>query len=158
MSLRGRLIAAGAAGSLLVAALLIAPHEGEVRQAYLDPVEVPTACFGQTGAAVRMGRTYSAEECAGMLVAGTRVAMADVARCIPVALPVGMQAALTSFAFNVGGRQLCRSTLARKAKAGDLMGACAELSRWTYAGGRQWPGLVRRRAHERAVCEGRAVV
>jgi hypothetical protein len=33
-------------------------------------------------------------------------------------------------------------------------GACAELSRWTYAGGKQLPGLVRRRAAERQLCEG----
>ena len=43
--------------------------------------------------------------------------------------------------------------LARKTNAGDLAGACAELSRWTYAGGRQLPGLIKRRAAEREMCE-----
>lgn len=36
---------------------------------------------------------------------------------------------------------------------GDL---AAELSRWVYAGGRKLQGLVKRRAAERAMCEGRA--
>ena len=30
----------------------------------------------------------------------------------------------------------CTESLARKANAGDMAGACAELSRWTRAGGR----------------------
>jgi GH24 family phage-related lysozyme (muramidase) len=42
---------------------------------------------------------------------------------------------------------------ARKANAGDMPGACAELSRWTRAGGNELPGLVKRRAAERELCE-----
>ncbi|WP_417283029.1 glycoside hydrolase family protein [Comamonas sp.] len=41
----------------------------------------------------------------------------------------------------------------RKANAGDIDGACAELIRWTYAGGKQLPGLVKPRAAERQLCE-----
>ena len=74
--------------------------------------------------------------------------------CIKRPMTDGQKAAFLSFAFNVGNRAFCDSTLARKANAGDMAGACAELSRWTYAGGKQLPGLVRRRATERAVCEG----
>ena len=62
-------------------------------------------------------------------------------------------AAFLSFAFNVGNGAFCGSTLTRKANAGDMPGACAELSRWTYAGGKQMPGLVIRRAAERQLCE-----
>ena len=155
-ALRGRLIAAGAGigTTVLAAALLIAPSEGEVRRTYLDPINIPTACFGQTGSHIQLGQTYTAEQCAGMLVAETRVALQDVHECVGRSLPIGMEAALTAFAYNVGHRQLCGSTLASKARAGDLVGACAELSRWVYAGGKRWPGLVKRRAKERAVCEG----
>ncbi len=76
----------------------------------------------------------------------------DVCRWLP--LTDGQRAAFLSFAFNVGEGVLCKSTLVRKANAGDLQGACAELSRWTYAGGKQLPGLVQRRAVERQMCEG----
>ncbi|HHG5564729.1 TPA: glycoside hydrolase family protein [Pseudomonas aeruginosa] len=41
----------------------------------------------------------------------------------------------------------------RKLNAGDVRGACAELSRWVYAGGKKLGGLVRRRAAERELCE-----
>jgi lysozyme len=40
-----------------------------------------------------------------------------------------------------------------KARAGDLRGACAEIPKWSYAGGRVFPGLVKRRIRERAMCD-----
>ncbi|MCH5496505.1 glycoside hydrolase family protein, partial [Salmonella enterica subsp. diarizonae serovar 16:z10:e,n,x,z15] len=45
-----------------------------------------------------------------------------------------------------------KSTLLKKLNAGDQAGACNELKRWTYAGGKQWKGLVTRREIEREVC------
>ena len=65
----------------------------------------------------------------------------------------GQKAAFLSFAFNVGNGAFCSSTLVRKANTGDMPGACSELSKWVYAGGKQLPGLVKRRAAERAMCE-----
>ena len=41
----------------------------------------------------------------------------------------------------------------RKANAGNIEGACAELSRWTYASGKQLPGLVKCRSAPRQLCE-----
>lgn len=64
--------------------------------------------------------------------------------------------AIVSWAYNVGSAAACRSTLVRKLKAGDYAGACAELDRWVYQGSTRLPGLVKRRADERARCEGRA--
>jgi lysozyme len=75
---------------------------------------------------------------------------------MPPGLPEHVQAASVSFAYNVGAQAFCGSTMARKLRAGDMPGACAELSRWVYAKGELLPGLVRRRAAERAMCEGRA--
>lgn len=60
-----------------------------------------------------------------------------------------------SFTFNVGGQALCNSTLAKRINAGQLPGACAELSKWVYSRGIKLPGLVKRREAERAICEGR---
>jgi lysozyme len=62
-------------------------------------------------------------------------------------------AAYLSFAFNVGVNAFCGSTAVRKLNAGDRTGACAELSNWTRSGGKVLPGLVRRRAAERQLCE-----
>ncbi len=34
----------------------------------------------------------------------------------------------------------------------SIKGACDQLRRWTYAGGKQWKGLMTRREIEREVC------
>lgn len=68
-------------------------------------------------------------------------------------MPETRRAALASFVYNVGEGQFSRSTLLRKLNAGDAREACAELSRWVYAGGRVLTGLVKRRAAERELCE-----
>ncbi|HEY9101105.1 lysozyme [Chitinimonas sp.] len=150
--LRARLLAAGATGTVLATALLIAPSEGERRQTYSDPVGIPTACFGQTGPAIHMGQRYSAEQCAAMLVGEVGRKLAEVDTCTP-GLPGPLRQAFTSFAYNVGTAAYCRSSMAAKARKGDYAGACTELSRWVYAGGKPLPGLVSRRARERTVCE-----
>ena len=42
--------------------------------------------------------------------------------------------------------------LLRKINQGDIKGACDQLRRWTYAGGKQWKGLMTRREIEREIC------
>lgn len=56
--------------------------------------------------------------------------------------------ALVSFAYNVGLGNLGGSTLLRKHKAGDFVGARAEFAKWNKAGGKVLNGLTRRRAAE----------
>ena len=75
-----------------------------------------------------------------------------VVRFCPAA--VGRQGvfdALVSFAFNVGLGNLQRSTLRMKTNRGELEGAADEFLKWTKAGGRVLPGLVKRRNDERAL-------
>lgn len=129
----------------------VAGFEGLRQVAYLDPVGIPTVCFGETEG-VRLGDQYSAEDCRRML--GERVLEfgAAVDRCVTVPLPPSRKAALTSFAYNAGADAFCRSTLVRKLNAGDTVGACNELSRWVKAGGITLPGLVKRREQERKLC------
>ncbi|EAV5089941.1 lysozyme [Salmonella enterica] len=71
---------------------------------------------------------------------------------IKTSIPNNERAALYSFAYNVGAGTFARSTLLKKLNAGDQAGACNELKRWTYAGGKQWKGLVTRREIEHEVC------
>jgi lysozyme len=59
--------------------------------------------------------------------------------------------ALVSLAFNVGCRAVERSTLLRKLSRGDRNGAAAEFQKWVHAGDKVLPGLVARRAAERAL-------
>jgi len=47
---------------------------------------------------------------------------------------------------------VCGSTLQKKAKANDWVGACNELIRWNKAGGRELKGLTLRRKNEQQLC------
>lgn len=59
--------------------------------------------------------------------------------------------ALVSFAFNVGLGNLQRSGLRMKTNRGDFEEAADEFMKWTKAGGRVLPGLVKRRMDEKAL-------
>ena len=140
------------AGATALAIPLVMLYEGTVLQSYRDPIGIITACVGHTGPELRMGQRYTRQQCEDMLY-GDLLKHAQALDCIKQPMTDGQKAAFLSFAFNVGNKAFCDSTLARKANAGDMAGACAELSRWTRAGGRELPGLVKRRAAERELCE-----
>ena len=152
MNWKEKLIAAIGTGAVALAVPLVAKYEGTVLRSYRDPIGIVTACTGHTGPELKMGQTYTRQQCEEMLYKDL-TQHADALSCVRVLLTDGQRAAFVSFAFNVGNDAFCRSTLVRKANAGDIDGACAELSRWTYAGGKQLPGLIKRRAAERQLCE-----
>lgn len=152
----GKGVGVAAAAVIALAALLAQPWEGRRNTPYKDIVQVWTVCDGHTGDVEQ--RRYSNAECDQLLRRDLQEANDHVRRCIRVPMPVYTEAAFTTAVFNAGPKLVCGSTLQRKANAGDLDGACAELSRWDYAGGRKVRGLTRRRVAERALCEGRGVV
>jgi lysozyme len=139
--------------SLLIASAAalatIANFEGTELVAKPDPIGIPTACNGHTKGVVA-GMRFTPSECAQLLKEDAGEAGKAIAQCTTVGLTQRQYDALVSFVINVGGRNYCKSTLARKQNAGDCVGAANEFSRWKYAGGREFPGLVKRRAYERA--------
>lgn len=141
-----------AVGALAIALPLVGYFEGRSLVAYLDPVGIPTICDGITQG-VALGQSKTDAECDALLAAELGQAVATVDRLVRLAQPDSRRAALASFVYNVGGGAFERSTLLRKLNKGDIAGACAELSRWVYAGGCVLPGLVKRRAAERKLCE-----
>lgn len=156
---KARIIGGTLSSVLLLSAPGVAYFEGMIPRTYADPVGIPTICYGHTGEDVTLGRTATTDECRALLNEDLARALDGVGQCINVPMYPHQAAALTSFAFNVGRGALCSSTLARKANQGDWVGACAELSRWTkatYLGAKiELSGLVKRRASERALCEGK---
>lgn len=152
MNWKEKLIATIGGAAVVLAVPLIEKYEGTVLRSYRDPVGIITACTGHTGPELKMGQTYTRQQCEEMLYKDL-AQHADALGCVRAPLTDGQRAAFLSFAFNVGDDAFCRSTLVRKANAGDMGGACAELSRWIFAGGKQLPGLVKRRAAERQLCE-----
>ena len=63
----------------------------------------------------------------------------------------GIFDSLCSFAFNVGLGNLQRSSLRMKTNRGEFEEAAEEFMKWTKAGGRVLPGLVKRRQDERVL-------
>jgi len=149
-------VGAGAASLVLsLAAGVVVHFEAYIPETYADPVGIPTICYGHTGADVRPGEKLDRLQCEQLLRGDLAIAYGAVQRCIRVPLKPYEAAAFTSFTYNVGATAFCQSTLARKANSGDMPGACAEMSRWVYSDGEKLPGLVRRRASERLLCEGK---
>lgn len=151
MGIQQKIALALGSGAVAIAATAVAYFEGYRPAAYLDPVSIPTICYGHM-AGVRLGQTKTKAECEELLRADLGVALATVDRLAVVPLPDTRRAALASFVYNVGPGSFQGSTLLRKLNAGDAVGACNELPRWVMAKGKVLPGLVERRKQERELC------
>ncbi len=139
------------ASVLALAAGIIAPWEGRELRAYQDIVGVWTICYGETRG-VRPGDTATPAECEAQLAKAVGEYERAIRPCLPTTLPDPTRAAFVSAAYNIGTGAFCGSSMSRRAKAGDLRGACEALLMWNKAGGRVVKGLVNRRAAERALC------
>jgi lysozyme len=144
------IVGAVAAGIILD---VVPKYEGEVLEGYLDPIGIPTKCYGDTHDVV-VGRRYTSEECLRSLETQIIAHAEPVLDCVPeLAGHPEQLAASVSLAYNIGTGAFCRSTIAKKFRAGDWAGACAGFPAWNRAGGKVLKGLVRRRADEQRICE-----
>lgn len=143
--------------TLSAAALVgIAVNEGYSDKAYTPVLgDVPTIGFGDTQG-VKLGDRTDPVRALIKLNQHTQTFQRELRGCIgDVPMHQYEWDAIVSWAYNVGTTAACNSTLVRKLKAGDYAGACRELDKWVYFKGKTLPGLVKRRAEERARCEGR---
>ncbi|WP_176085940.1 peptidoglycan-binding protein [Martelella sp. HB161492] len=145
-------------------------HEGCPTTAYLDPVGVPTIGPGFT-----MASSYCKAELQKIgitkLVPGkTKITTEDCDRILQVVLNTGygkevvanspddrtqaQMDAATSAAYNLGGRVVSKWQFGKLWRAGKLKEAADYLgSHYNTAGGKQLPGLVRRRREEALLFE-----
>ena len=96
-------------------------------------------------------RVFSKDEVDNILKADLQRFVAGVLRYCPDNLNENRLGALVSFAFNVGLGTLQRSTLRQKHNRGDFEGVKGEFLKFTKAGGKILPGLVKRRNDEIAL-------
>lgn len=145
---------AGIVGAAAAAALLtLTPaFEGTELTTYRDLGGVLTYCTGATEDAA-WGRTYTPAQCRAQLERDLERHAAGIARCVPMPrLTTGQKVAFVDAAYNIGVAAFCGSSMARKANAGDMRGACDALLMWNKVKGREVAGLTRRRQAEHALC------
>lgn len=153
--LRNRLLAAAGGGALTLAMILLGGPDGLEGRRYVpyrDVAGVLTVCDGHTGPDIVSNKTYSDSECDSLLREDLKPVQAAVDSLVTVPLSDYQRAALYSFAYNTGTDAFSQSSLLRKLNTGDKTGACSEMRRWVFAGGRKWRGLMNRRETERALC------
>lgn len=125
--------------------------------AYLDIVNVPTICFGETKG-VKIGDRTTDAQCRIMLINRLKTDYrAALHRYFTTEtrlkrLTPERDAAYVSLAYNVGVAGAGRSTAVRRLNAGDIEGGCHAIGWWNKAGGRVVRGLTLRRAIEVDLC------
>jgi lysozyme len=135
---------------------LIKNYEGFSAKPYLCPAKVPTIGYGSTryadGRKVTMNDPQIGEKQAVEIMQETLKSYErDVIRYVKVAINQNQFDALVDFAYNVGSKNLLKSTLLRKLNAMDWLGASMEFGKWVYADGKKLKGLVARREAERVL-------
>lgn len=119
----------------------------------IDPNHIRVKLDERKGLAIPDGwdRTLTMDEVNDILAKDLITFERGVLRLCPEGLTQGRFDALVSFSFNVGLGNLQRSTIRMKHNRGDFDGAAESFMQWTKAGGKELPGLVKRRKHERAL-------
>ena len=119
----------------------------------IDPshITVPFASRMALGVPDGWDRVLTPDEVDKLLTDDLRRFEQGVLRLCPAGLNQSSFDALVSFAFNVGLGNLQRSSIRMKHNRGDFEGAADAFLMWTKAGGRELPGLVKRRKDERAM-------
>lgn len=130
---------------------LIKQFEGLRLEAYRDVVGILTIGYGHTGKDFSPGDKITEIQATQYLERDVETCATHINRCVTVKMTQGQFDALCSFAFNLGTGTLDRSSLLSKFNHGDVSGASQEFDRWVHAGGKVLPGLVRRRAVEKAM-------
>jgi lysozyme len=144
------LVGAAAAGILYT---VVPAFEGTEYVGYADVGGIPTKCMGDTTNAV-IGQRYSQAECLASLETQLIAHAAPVLKCVPQLDGHPYQiAASVSLAYNIGTGAFCKSTVAKRFRAGQWADACRGFDAWNRAGGKVVQGLVNRRAAERKICE-----
>ncbi|HIF3243177.1 TPA: lysozyme [Salmonella enterica] len=155
------LIAAGASAPVILDQFLN-EKEGNSLTAYRDGGGIWTICRGATrvdGKPVVQGMKLTQEKCDQVNAIERDKALAWVEQNIKVSLTEPQKVGIASFCpYNIGPGKCFPSTFYRRLNAGDRKGACAEIRRWVYDGGKdchnrknQCYGQVIRRDQESAL-------
>jgi lysozyme len=131
---------------------IVKEFEGLRLKAYKCPAAVWTVGYGHTSAAgapnVTPDLVITKEDAEEILARDMEQYEDGVRKYVKVGLTQGQFDALVDFAYNAGVGALAKSTLLKKVNAGKFDEVPAEFMKWTKGGGKELPGLVRRRRAE----------
>lgn len=146
-------IAGGLTALGMSAIAFVGGWEGLKLRSYKDVVGVWTACYGETKN-IGPGMVFTKPECDEMFARRLVEFETRMRACLkaPDAIPDKAYLAFLSLSYNIGSGAFCKSTLAKRANAGDLRAACMEILKWNRAGGIVWKGLTNRRRAENKLC------
>jgi len=142
--------------NLELAAALCRQFEGYRAKPYICPAGVATIGYGSTYYADK--RKVTLEDApmdeptarALLMIELEHTYLPGVLRNCPILITdVRKCNAVVDWCYNLGTGRLQTSTLKRKINAQDWEGAAEQLILWTKGGGRELPGLVKRRKAEK---------
>lgn len=128
---------------------IIERFEGCELKAYKCPAGVWTIGFGHTGD-VERGQVITRHQAEAILEYDLQRFEEAVGKICPKS--TGPQfSAMVSLCFNIGIDAFKKSRLVKKHTAGAYLATAEEFGRWIHGGGKVLPGLVKRRAAEKAL-------
>lgn len=133
---------------------LIKHYEGFRADAYRCPANVWTIGYGHTKG-VKEGDKVTRDGGTKFLQEDVKDAEDGVKNFVSVDLTQNQYDALVSFIFNLGTGNFVKSTLLKKLNARDYAGCAGQFGLWNKAGGKVLDGLVKRRASELRLFNGK---
>jgi lysozyme len=136
---------------------LVKRFEGLRLEAYKCPANVWTIGYGSTGPHVKRDMAITPGEAERLLDKDLeRFEVGVEAMLCGVPTSEDEYSAMVSLAFNIGLGAFATSTLLKRHKAGNKVGAAKSFLSWIYAAKKPLPGLIRRREAEKALYESEA--
>lgn len=108
---------------------------------------IPTVCFGETEG-VKIGDTYTLEQCQRMLANKLPRYLMEIDRCIKVPVSNRTRASFLDASYNVGSGAICKSTAMKLLNLGNDVKACEALRPFNHSAGVYRQGLANRRKDE----------
>lgn len=141
-----------AAGAIL-AGVLVSHWEGMnlvAKHLPFDPPGVITVCGGITTYDwpwLKVGMKFSEADCQKALSEAAERYADEVVKCVPSlpSMPPHRQAAIASFAVNLGPAKVCGTSIGRDLNAGHVKDACNAMVKYVNANGKFLQGLYNRR-------------
>lgn len=130
---------------------LIKRFEGFSETVYKDAAGHPTIGYGHCLLPGETFEVISEQEAQCLLAEDLAVAEQAIEKHVKIALTQGQYDALASLIYNIGAQAFEKSYLLRLLNQNNPEAASEQFGRWVYAGGKRLPGLIARRAAEKAI-------